>query len=202
MKIECMHCNKEFDAVRDIAKYCSDSCRTSAYKQRKKYEIANASLEKQRILEQERLQLIADEKRSIKEQKTELQRQEKQKRDEIVLKEREAKRLQDEQDEADLAKLNREKEEEQRQKEKNDQLMKAQKALQDSIKAKQNKAREMEESNKRSKLFIGSILIGAAVLNKVCELIFSPSQPGNSSGPDELKRPETDQISLNQPNQG
>lgn len=202
MKIECMHCNKEFDAVRDIAKYCSDSCRTSAYKQRKKDEITIASLEKQRILEQERLQLIADEKRLKQEQKTELNRQQKEKRDEIVLQEKEAKRLQDDQDEADLTMLNCKKEEEKRQKEKNDQLIKAQKALQDSIKAKQKKDRELEEAAKRSKLLISSIFIGAAVLNKVCELIFSPSQAGNSSKPDELKSSETDQITLNQPMQG
>jgi hypothetical protein len=189
MKTECMHCNKEFDAVRDSAIYCSNSCRTSAYKQRNKDKLASAVLAKQRILEQERLQLIADEKQLKQEQKTELQRQEKEKRDEIAMKEKETKRLQDEQDEADFAELNRKQEEERMQKEKNDQLMKAQKALHDSIKAKQKRDREMEEFETRSKYRIAGFLLGAASIYKLGEVILTALKPDNLLLPDEIIRP-------------
>ena len=115
MNTICDYCGKEFDAKKETALYCSNSHRTLANKQRRKTELANADIEKQRILELERRRQIADEKQKKREQEVESKRQEQEKRNEIARQLEENKRIQDERDVAALAEKNR-KDEEDRQK--------------------------------------------------------------------------------------
>lgn len=75
-----MHCSKEFDAKRDSARYCSDSCRTSANKLRRKNEQKEkdrqiAAIAKKELEDQKKL--IDDEMRKQKAEKRKKAKEEK-----------------------------------------------------------------------------------------------------------------------------
>ncbi len=76
-----MYCDKEFNPMKDSARYCSNSCRTSANKQRRKYELKEkerqmaliAQKEKddqQKLIDDEERRLKAEKRREAKEAKT------------------------------------------------------------------------------------------------------------------------------------
>ena len=49
MKTTCLYCEKEYETKRDSSTYCSNSCRTGAYKYRKRVELFE--MENQKVLQ-------------------------------------------------------------------------------------------------------------------------------------------------------
>ena len=72
MKTTCLYCQKEYETKRDSSAYCSNSCRTGAYKYRKRVEQFEA--ENQKVLQgqkeaADKQKLIEDELRNQKAEK-------------------------------------------------------------------------------------------------------------------------------------
>lgn len=107
----CAFCNDQFVASRPTATYCSNSCRTKANNRRRLDEQVKADLEAKQKQDEELLSQIAFAKQLKREQKAELKRLEQEMQYEIGLQAQEAKRIQDEQDAAELAEKKRKDEE-------------------------------------------------------------------------------------------
>lgn len=80
MKTTCLYCEKEYETKRDSSTYCSNSCRTGAYKYRKRVEQFEAenqkvlqaqkeATDKQKQLDDEKRKENADKRRKAKENK-------------------------------------------------------------------------------------------------------------------------------------
>lgn len=72
--IKCEYCRKSFPAKRDTAKYCSNSCRTLANKQRRKNELLTEKWRKEKEYREAEEQRIKDERRKKRKQKADLKR--------------------------------------------------------------------------------------------------------------------------------
>ncbi len=72
MAYKCYYCEKEFEANRDTAKYCSNSCRTSANKQRRENELLHEKWQKEKVdreIEEQRIKDEQSDKRKVKAEK-------------------------------------------------------------------------------------------------------------------------------------
>lgn len=110
--IDCEHCDEQYHAVRSSRKYCSNSCKTMAYRERRKQEeneIIMLEYTKVQLKEVEKMRLkwkLEDDERAKRRQKKELEQAEEQRQKDIrrqqeELEQAEKKQLKDEQREGE-----------------------------------------------------------------------------------------------------
>jgi predicted nucleic acid-binding Zn-ribbon protein len=75
MKTTCLHCDKEYETKRDSSLYCSNSCRTGAYKLRKKNEQIKAARQKAAAAQKEKDNQKKREDEELRKQESEKRRE-------------------------------------------------------------------------------------------------------------------------------
>jgi hypothetical protein len=172
MNNQCYYCGKEFEAKRDIAKYCSNSCRTSANKQRRKNEKFSEKWRQEKANREAEAQRLKDEQREKRKQKALLKQEEKEKAAEIASTDILTKKQEADQGEADVIEINKQPEAENQQKlekSQSDALELKKPALQ---KLRFQKTESIDQSVQKIRNRIAVVLIGFAFAYKIIESVF------------------------------
>ena len=174
MTTECIRCGKDFETNRSSGSYCSNSCRSSAYKQRKKDKQTEEERIKAQQEREDRENKIRAENRKKREQKAEEKLKAQEQIETAARLETEAKQREADRIAAELEEKSRVLVADRLLKEESDRSAKKLKEIANAKKLQIETEKKMNEYEEKAKVKIVGVFLIGAVIYKIGEALFKP----------------------------